>query len=363
MKVGTYHAPDDLPESARRLMAREERRNMSFGFAWFQNLVATVYPEDRGIRIYTVDDDNGTRVVLPLRAERIWMGWNLTALSNYYTSLFEPMLDTGVKAPELAPLLSAVDKEFPGIGSIKFAPLDRASHGYLTIAAALRSKRWYSFEYFAFGNWFHTVSGSWAEYLAARSGVLRSTIKRMGKKFAADGGVLQLVVKDKELAAGIAAYEAVYAESWKQPEPYPKFMPGLMEACARKGTLRLGLAWLNGKPIAAQAWIVANGRAEIYKLAYDEHFKAYSPGTLVTAMLMEHVIEIDKVNEIDYLIGDDAYKQTWMTQRRERWGIIAYNPRSIRGLMGLSYELLGRLAKRWKPRLKRLVPRKVAPTH
>jgi hypothetical protein len=61
--------------------------------------------------------------------------------------------------------------------------------------------------------------------------------------------------------------------------------------------------------------------------------------------LMEHVIEIDKVEEIDYLIGDDPYKKAWMSHRRERWGVIAYNPRSMGGLAGWAREALGRRIK------------------
>jgi hypothetical protein len=67
-------------------------------------------------------------------------------------------------------------------------------------------------------------------------------------------------------------------------------------------------------------------------------------------MLMEHVFETDKVSEVDYLIGDDPYKNTWMSARRERWGIVAYNPRSPHGLAGLSYESLGRAVKAVKNR-------------
>lgn len=95
-----------------------------------------------------------------------------------------------------------------------------------------------------------------------------------------------------------------------------------------------------------------NDSANIYKVAYDEAFKAYTPGTLVTAMMMQHVIETDKVSKVDYLMGDDPYKKTWMSERQERWGIIAYNPRSIGGLFELCREALGRLVKlglaKWK---------------
>jgi len=118
-----------------------------------------------------------------------------------------------------------------------------------------------------------------------------------------------------------------------------------MRTCANRGWLRLGIAWLDGKAIAAQFWIVAHGKASIYKLAYDEAFKAYGSGTLLTAMLMAHVIEKDHVAEIDYLIGDDPYKKTWMSLRRERWGLVAYNPKSILGIVGMSKEVFGRTLK------------------
>ena len=111
-------------------------------------------------------------------------------------------------------------------------------------------------------------------------------------------------------------------------------MATLITQASKSGWLRLGIAWLDRKPIAAQVWIVANGKADIYKVAYDEAFKDYSPGTVLTARLLQHVIERDGVHEVDYLIGDDPYKKTWMSDRRERWGVVAYNPATLAGALG-----------------------------
>jgi CelD/BcsL family acetyltransferase involved in cellulose biosynthesis len=36
---------------------------------------------------------------------------------------------------------------------------------------------------------------------------------------------------------------------------------------------------------------------------------------------MQHVIETDQVEEIDFLTGNDAYKQDWMNERRQRLGM------------------------------------------
>lgn len=51
--------------------------------------------------------------------------------------------------------------------------------------------------------------------------------------------------------------------------------------------------------------------ASIYKLAYQDKFADLSVGSILTARLMQHVIDIDGVTHVDYLTGDDAYKRDW----------------------------------------------------
>jgi hypothetical protein len=351
LALSVFPHPDALPVDVQRYLARAERRNVGFGLAWYRNLVAAVYAGDAGVRFYVLRQ--GARIVgvMPLRAVRKGGGWHLGALANFYTTLYEPVLAPGLEPAAMAAMLAALERDFPALASLTLAPMDPASHAYQTLIGAMRLQGWAPFEYFAFGNWYLPVASDWTQYLAERSGTLRNTIKRMGKKLAGDGGVLEIVTDPAQIPLAITAYERVYAASWKKPEPFPDFMPGLLKVCAEKGMLRLGLAWLGGEPIAAQLWIVAHGRAEIYKVAYDERFKAYSPGTLVTALLMQHVIENDKVLEVDYLIGEDAYKKTWMSQRRERCGLVVYNPRSAAGIAGLLREAAGRALKPLRARL------------
>jgi hypothetical protein len=48
---------------------------------------------------------------------------------------------------------------------------------------------------------------------------------------------------------------------------------------------------------------------------------------------------------VDYLSGEDDYKKNWMSERREFWGIAAFNPRSVRGLMQIGQQIGGRAVK------------------
>jgi len=112
------------------------------------------------------------------------------------------------------------------------------------------------------------------------------------------------------------------------------------------GALRLGILSVDGEPAAAQLWIVHHGKALIYKLAYDERFADLSVGTILSATLFQHALDVDKVTEVDYLSGDDGYKKDWMSQRRERWGILALNPRTPRGVLAIARHVGGRAVKR-----------------
>jgi len=348
LTVNVYRHSDEFPQALRQFFSEAAATNVECGSDWYRNLVNTVFPNDDGVRFYVLLDDISPLAALPLLIKKGVLGNTVEALGNYYTTLYAPLIAVRCSASHLAHLINAVKAANAPVTSMRFSPMDPASISNSVLQSSLEMSQLKTFKYFAFGNWYLQVEGNWTDYLKGRSGTLRSTIKRMMKKLIADGGSIELIVGGAELERGLAAYESVYAASWKVPEPYTQFMPGLMRICADLSWLRLGIVWLNGKAIAAQLWIVANGKASIYKVAYNENFKPYAPGTILSAMMMEHVIDKDRVAEVDFLIGDDPYKKTWMSDRRERWGVVAYNHRTILGFWYLRKEVLGRFM---KPRL------------
>ena len=329
--VQVFHSAEDLPADMREFMDAQSPHSLQSSSGWFLNLERTVFTAERHIRYFTLREEGRPAAVLPLLLKPGALHTRAVALGNYYTCLYQPILRAGLGAPALACLFTAVRRQARGLSSLTLAPMDPDAPGFALIDQALALAGFARTRYFCFGNWYLQAPATWLAYLAGREGKVRSTIKRMAQRIAADDGSVEIITHAGDVARGLAAYNAVYAHSWKVPEPYPAFVPGLMDLCTRTNSLRLGLVWLKGEPIAAQLWIVTGQRAEIYKVAYNEAFKNCSPGTVLTARMMEQVLDHDHVTEVDYLIGDDPYKKTWMSHRRERWGLVAYNRRSMAG--------------------------------
>jgi hypothetical protein len=266
------------------------------------------------------------------------------AVANCYTSLYTPVIGS---APDrragLDALVGRLEERQYGCGSVQLAPLDGDSQDTVALEQAFARRGWYVKRYFSFGNWHLSCEGlSFEDYMAGRDSRLYNTWVRKARKFRGSGpgsGRLEIVTEPRDTEAAMDAYERVYARSWKEPEAQPGFIRGWARTCARNGWLRLGLAWVGDVPVAAQFWFTMNGRASIFKLAYDEEYAGLSAGTLLSAHLFRHALDQDRVAEIDYLTGDDHYKRGWMNSRRERVGLLACNPRTLDGFVLAAGEL------------------------
>ncbi len=355
--VRVYSGLEELPESFLSLFEEGGRKSIFLSLPWFQNFIQTAMaPEDR-VRIYgaAAAGAEGTPGGMLLmrsssNSNSISSPRKLEALANYYTCFYAPHLtaSAGESRETLQALTQAIAQEKPRWDAVEVKPMDVHAREFPELVQAFKAAGFVVQTFFSFGNWYLPVNGqSFAQYLESLPSVLKNTLHRKRKKLEKTGRAkIEIVTGGQGLDAAIDAYMKVYISSWKQPEPYPQFVPGLIRMCAAMGALRLGILYVDGEPAAAQLWIVHHGNALIYKLAYDERFGELSVGTILSATLFQHALDVDKVTEVDYLSGDDAYKKDWMSQRRERWGILALNPRTPHGVLAIARHIGGRAVKR-----------------
>ena len=319
---------------------------------WFRNFAATALAPVHSLRVVLAEDSTrGLVACLPLLASTVrhygLRQRRVAALANFYSPLFGPAVHANSLAGEhaIANGLSAFGAELADIDRFDLHPLDTAAAFYTQAQTALGALGFRVDTYHCFGNWFVKVEGlDFDRYLAERPSRLRNTLHRAQRRLAREArGDIEIVIEPGvRLESAITEYQAVYAASWKRPEPHPAFMPGLCRMAAGHGWLRLGVLRIDGRAAAAQVWLVKDAKASIFKLAYDAAFERFSPGTILTAALMRHVLDVDRVVEIDYLMGDEPYKRDWMVERRERRGVVGFNRRTVAGCLAAVPHFVGR---------------------
>jgi hypothetical protein len=356
LEATTYLGLDNLPEQYSRLFSQASEDSFFLSLPWFRNLERTVLSSDEVVRIIGVERCEaekapaGALVLKSLRTSNRFLSQvTINSLTTYYTSYFAPVIArTCQNVDEITRLLARE------IGAIKprwdvldIRPVDLTLPAVGGFCTALDELGLRTQTYFCFGNWYLEVGArSYAEYFRDLPSVIRKNVpyyeRRIGKIARTK---INLYAKVQDLEIAIRDYELVYNASWRDSEPYPSFVRGLITLAAEQGWLRLGLFYIDDEPAAAQLWIVQGNVASIYKVCYAEKFAKSSVGSVLTAHMLKHAIDVDRVEAVDYLSGDDAYKANWMSHRRERWGIMAFNPKTVWGAAGILRHIGGKSLK------------------
>ena len=280
--------------------------------AWFALL------EDAGHQaVYAVARDEADSFCLPLAVS----GNSLVSLTNWYAFTWRPDMH-GVTSIALSTGLARALKNRACRIEFMKVPDEDGSAGLLE--ASFRQAGWWVDRTVHDTNHHLVLAGrSYAEYHASLPGRVRTTLKRKAGKVAVE------IVHDFQPDIW-DAYEQVYAQSWKAEEGDPAMLRSFAQAEGAAGRLRMGVARQGGVIVAAQFWTVERGTAYIHKLAHRDSARSLSPGTTLTAALMEQVIDRDRVSCVDFGTGDDAYKRDWMEDVRSRYRIECLDPRNPR---------------------------------
>ena len=341
--IGVAGSLDDLPDDARALL--DQGSGLFGSEPWWRTVTAHAMAPGWTPSFAVCRLADRPIAIVPMQSDAA-APHRLAALTTPYTCLFAPSLAPGLTTADSESLFLALGRYWRRAAVTRLDALstDWPFGSALTEGARRAGLAILRFNHF--GNWHETLARpDWEAYLAARSGALRETIRRrLRRTERLTGAAFRLYTGEPEAAAGIAAYESVYGRSWKEPEPFPRFNAALIQATARMGLLRLGVWSIDDTPIAAQFWIREGQCATILKLAHDESRKDLSPGTVLTALMIRHLLEREGVTELDFGRGDDPYKQGWVAERRQRVGVLLVNPWRWAGIAEWARHTAGRLA-------------------
>jgi CelD/BcsL family acetyltransferase involved in cellulose biosynthesis len=330
-----------LPPDASALL--DQAPGLFEGMRWWQVVVGHAMPEGAEPAFVVISEAGRIAAVLPMRRDPRPGG--LSSLTTPYSCEYRPLFAAGLDHTARVGAMSAFARFCREFGAVRLDALPAEWDGIGDLTAGARSAGLQVLRFDHFGNWCEDVAGvEWPAYLLARPGALRETIGRRLRRAEKLGDArFELLADAAEMDRAAEAFEAVYRRSWKEPEPFPNFNVALMRSMAEAGLLRFGLWSLATQPVAVQLWVVHGGCAYVLKLAHDEAFKVHSPGTVLTALMLRHMLDEEHVVRIDFGRGDDAYKQGWANTRRQRIGVVLVNPWRTTGAAELLRHVAGRV--------------------
>ena len=355
------------------LLEHGDRFDLFTDPAWFAHLMHREFPESDQLQIFSVENiKTGEPLLLaPLRASRLdgavlgarVLG-SISHRENYAPAAFlfaegaENAFDRRSLLLSLFGFLRSNDgwpDDHP-VEVLRLWPFDASSRLKADVYDALRSAGFWVQDYTNSFNRFENTAGlTYDAYFAARSASQRYAVRRKQRALERSGKVEFSIYRDtRDLDAAMAEYAAISFASWKAPATMvsPATLE-LADLAARRGCIRLGIARLDNRPIAAQLWIVSAGIAHCARLAYREDSQDLAPGVVLTNWMVQKLLDEDRVDRLDFGYGPEEYKGDWMKQTRDYLGLMAFNPATRSGLSHGAKQLVGRSIKQLARRILR----------
>jgi hypothetical protein len=339
VSIETFATTASLPPEALSILAGSE--SLFVTRAWWDVVLAAALPPGANPSLIVCRAGGRVVAVIPM----LLAIDGPRSLTTPYTCRYMPLLTADLASSDRIAVMSAFTRSCRRRGVIRLDALPVEWDSLQELIAGARHAGLRPLQFDHFGNSYEDVTGlDWNGYLARRPGALRETIRRRLRSASRQPEArFAVLTTPAEMGAATEAFEAVYRRSWKKPEPCPSFNVALMRSMADLGMLRFAMWSIGATHVAVQIWVIeTSGRATLLKLAHDESFKAHSPGTVLTALVIHHLLDTEKVTEIDFGRGDDGYKQSWAAQRRQRIGLLLVDPWRPSGAWQIVIHMLGR---------------------
>lgn len=348
MECILYNSFSELPDHYHELFDRNFDNNFYSSCDWFKTLYEATTEAGTQLLIFGVEEQNKALGIMFMTQTRkrqgLFMIKKLSSLTNIYSVTYAPLLNCEEKT-ELEILQKIIKKirvHTQKWNIITFRNIDKSSSLFNKLCELLNNSNYSVHTFFCHKNWYeYTKNTDFDTYLSKRKSKMKSNHRRRLKKISNDLGKpeFQLYSKFDNIEYAIKEFNNIYALSWKGQEKHPEFIEKIIRMAAAKNILRLGLYSANGRTLAAKITFATKTCGHMYKTAYDPKYRKYGAGTAINMFMIEHLLNVDKVELLDFGIGNETYKSDFMETSKERWGITAYNKNTIPGyLYGLYYE-------------------------
>jgi CelD/BcsL family acetyltransferase involved in cellulose biosynthesis len=157
---------------------------------------------------------------------------------------------------------------------------------------------------------------SYEEWLASKSANFRSQMRRLGRQFAAAGGIARICTAETA-HSDVETFMRLHAERWEGRGRSGIVAVGdrlsaMLETVARTdaacGRLRLWMLEVENEPISAQLFVAAGGEVAYVNGGWDERYARLKPAMLGILLAIEDAFARGE-RRMDLGGGEQSYKQ------------------------------------------------------
>lgn len=182
---------------------------------------------------------------------------------------------------------------------------------------------------------FVRASGTWEEFFRRKTQRFRKTCRHIENKLRRAGtiGLEEYRQVDPD-GPVFAEMMEVSMQSWKGPrglamatmQGMPRFFRELTARASMNGWLHLWVLRLDGRPIATEYQLTADGRVHALRADFDLSQSELSPGAYLNQHIVSSLFDRTAIEEYDMGPGLNEYKLRWATGSREVITLDIYAP-------------------------------------
>jgi CelD/BcsL family acetyltransferase involved in cellulose biosynthesis len=176
---------------------------------------------------------------------------------------------------------------------------------------------------------------SFEEFVQSRGQTTRAEFRRKSRKFLRDNPDARFgVVRDEaEHAEVFNAMVRLHQSRWVRlgeagifaSTPFTDFHRAASRDALARGALRLYYLRIGAGVAAAKYCYRAGPTVAYYAGGFDEQYRAYSVGIQLLGHVLEQSI-LEGAKDLDFLQGDESYKEHWSTGVRDNWRVTVAAP-------------------------------------
>jgi len=166
---------------------------------------------------------------------------------------------------------------------------------------------------------------------------MRDSIRKARRRIEACGGSEIVSSTGAELPAAYEEFVALEASGWKGVAGTALLQRSASRDLLRDylcvaGTAQVRSLRIGDRLAASQLTVRVGGSLVLLKVAYDEQLAHLSPGNVLMADLVEECCEDPAVDRIDCTVWQE-WHQRWGMVREPTYRLVAFNHRSVRGVI------------------------------